>query len=440
MRSTISARTTARAARGAALLAVLALTATGVTATGVTPARAVQARAAGAQAVRAGAGPTRPNATRTASASGWRLSVVRHYGATHDASGYSAVVAPGGSDVWVFGGTNPGGASAPVALHWDGATWRSWKLPSGLTGFISSASAPSGRDIWAVSYAGGYALRWNGKHWSVARRWRHGGALTGVTALSGKDVWVFGTTAAGVHGLGTWHFNGRSWTQVSGLAGQIYRASAVSARDIWAVAATRRGGFVEHYDGHSWRRADIGRGLDRAALDDVLALSRRNVWVVGNLATQHGDGRLVLAHFNGRRWAMTQTPWNADTGRLAADGSGGVWITADNNGSRTDALIGHLCHRCKLTWTTVRHGLGSGISGIAVSRGSGAAWLSGGFLTTAGGDAAIWDRPGARRPRSVAASDRLRPGDPLAYRSARINAARINSARINVAARHHRGR
>ena len=67
------------------------------------------------------------------------------------------------------------------------------------------------RDIWAVSYAGGYVVHWNGAGWRVAKCWRQHGVLSGVTALSPADVWVFGTTAGGFRGLGTWHFNGRTW-------------------------------------------------------------------------------------------------------------------------------------------------------------------------------------------------------------------------------------
>jgi hypothetical protein len=362
------------------------------------------------------AGAGRTDSTEAASSMGWRLAAVRHYGTAQDASGYSAVVAPGRSTAWAFGGTNPGGASAPVALQWNGSRWRSWWLPRRLTGFISDASAPSSRDIWAVSYAGGYVLHWNGTRWWVARRWRQHTALTGVTALSPTDVWVFGTTTAGVRGMGTWHYNGRSWTQVTGAASEIYRASAVSGHDIWAVAADHRGGFIEHYNGRAWRVADTGRALGRVRLDDVLAVSRTSVWVVGNLQDRQGDGRMILAHYDGKRWTMTVTPWRADTGRLAPAQSGGVWLTADNTGARNDALIGHLCRGCHPAWATVKWGLGSGISDVAVSR-NGTVWLSGGFLTRAGSNAAVWSR---RNRHARFDDDDIRFGGPLDYRSRHI--------------------
>jgi hypothetical protein len=332
---------------------------------------------------------------QAASTTDWSLTVTRHYGAPDYASGYSAIIAPGAADVWALGGTNPGGASQPAALHWDGTSWKSWPLPRGLTGFIGDASASSADDIWAVSYAAGYAVHWNGERWSVAKRWRQHDVLTSVTALSPADVWIFGTSADGVRGMGTWHFDGRSWARVPGGATQIYRASEVSPHDIWAVAATRRGGFVEHYDGRTWRNVATDRTLVHASLDDVLAIAPDNVWVVGNLPLHSGEGQLVLSHFNGRRWTRTLTSWHADTGRLAPDGAGGVWVTADASAPAAEAYIGHLSPGHKLTWSTLRQGLGSGVTDIATDRHTKMVWLSGGFLTRAGGDAAIWSHGGA---------------------------------------------
>jgi hypothetical protein len=364
------------------------------------------ARPAGAGS---GTGPAaaRP---RTVSVPGWRMSLTRHYGAAGDASGFSALVALSRTDAWAFGGTNPGGAGAPVALQWNGSSWRPWPLPAGLPDFIGDASASSSRDIWAVSYAGGYVLHWNGTRWLVARRWRRPDILTGVTALSPSDVWVFGTANDGVPGLGTWHFDGRTWTQVGGLAGQIYRASAVSPRSIWAVAATRQGGFLVHYDGRSWQRAGAASpALAGLTLDAVLA-QRDGVWAAGNQWRPRGDGALVIVHFNGRQWIRTGTSWPADTERLAPDGAGGIWITADNAGASGGSLVGHQTRAGQLTWSPLQDGLGSGISdvasGIGPGPGPGPVWLTGGFLTPAGGDAAIWSRPGGSRAAPAAGGER----------------------------------
>jgi hypothetical protein len=274
-RATLAYRVGARAAHaGSVLVIVIALTMAWAVV-----ARPASAGPAGPRAAWPGRARITDRRLPSASSRSWRVSALRHYGGPGHASGFSAVVAPGRDSAWAFGGTNPGRASTPVALHWNGSSWRSQALPPGLDGFIGDASAPSARDVWAVSYGAGYLLHWNGTRWRVARRWPHKHMLTSVTALSPSDVWVFGTSTAGTHGMGTWHFNGRSWGRVRGLAGRIYRASAVSASDIWAVAATHRGGFVEHYDGRAWRRAPALPGLAqprrRAGLLPAQRLGRR---------------------------------------------------------------------------------------------------------------------------------------------------------------------
>jgi hypothetical protein len=352
-----------------------------------------------------------PAAALAASAPGWQVTLTRHYGAAADASGFSSVIALSRADAWAFGGTNPGGDGAPVALQWNGESWRPWRLPAGLSDFISDASASSARDIWAVSYAGGYALHWNGARWTVAKRWRRHAELTGVTALSPADVWVFGTASDGDRGLGTWHFDGRRWRQVGGLAADIYRASARSADDIWAVAATGPGGgFLEHYDGHSWRRAGAASpALAGLNLDAVLAPAGGRVWAAGNLRLPGGDGDLVIVGYDGRGWFRIRTRYQADTERLAPDGTGGIWITADEADPATGALVGHLTSWGRLTWIPVRGGLGSGISDIAAAAGPGPepVWLSGGFLTQSGEDAAIWAQSGGGPPAELTAGTRI---------------------------------
>ena len=124
--------------------------------------------------------------------SAFRVAVRRHYGPPANASGYSVLVVTGARQAWAFGGTNPGGPSKPIAARWDGRTMTPSALPGGLAGFISDASAPAANDIWAASQYGRYVLHWDGRRWRVAREWRRG-QITGLIAISARDVWAFGT-------------------------------------------------------------------------------------------------------------------------------------------------------------------------------------------------------------------------------------------------------
>lgn len=329
-----------------------------------------------------------PHARATTSA--FQIAASRHYGAAGNASGYSVIVAAGGREAWVFGGTNPGGPSRPVAERWNGRTMTPSVLPAGLTGFISDASAPSATDIWAASEYGGYVLHWNGARWRLAMRWPRG-MITGLTAVSASDVWVFGSSASGARETGTWHFNGRSWRRVRGAPGSIYRASAVSRNDIWAIATGPRTDSILVYRGRSWRRVRTGGALAGVSLHDVLATSDDSVWVVGDEVSA-GSVRLVLAHWNGIRWQRIPTRVHAWPGRLARGPGGGVLITATPAAAAAAGLILQASAHGWRPAITIQSDLGSGVADVAILGRTRSLLASGAILTRFGGDAVIWTR------------------------------------------------
>jgi hypothetical protein len=308
----------------------------------------------------------------------------------------------------VFGGTNPGEPSKPAAQHWNGRRWLPAALPAGLDSFISAASASGPADVWAVSAFGGYLLHWNGTGWSVARKWNPAAQATGVTAISPADVWLFGSPGRGVSGTGTWRFDGHSWTRVSGPGASIYRASAVGRDDVWGITAGP-GGAVVHWDGRRWARVRTGAALAGSQLADVLATSARSVWVVGSSPATAEDGHVVVAHWNGRSWRRMRASGLAIPRSLAGDGYGGIWITAMTLGSRTESRLLHVSAAGRWAEATVSRGLGNAISDLARIPGTRSLWGSGGFLTTSGGDAAIWLHQVTSRPRHPAAEDARAP-------------------------------
>ena len=331
----------------------------------------------------------------------WQLAVNRHFGQPGNASGFSVLLAAGRS-VWVLGGTNPGGQSSPVAEIRAGNSWHAQPLPARLTDFISDASAPAANDIWAISGYGRYVLRWDGTRWHVAKRWREEGTLSGVTAVSATDAWVFGTSVTGARTIGTWHFDGRSWASVTGAGRDIYTASALSARDIWAISAGRNGDTIEHYGGRGWRAQRTGRLLRGIWWHDILAVSPGNVWMVGDTATKPGSGRIVLAHWSRGHWRRFDTTLRGWAGQLTALGNDRIVATATSSGVLAAGVIMQMTSKGRLTWSTISSGLGSGVSDVAFSPWTRALWASGGILTRLGGDAAVWTQPlqhGTPRPR-----------------------------------------
>jgi hypothetical protein len=348
----------------------------------------------------ASATTSRQPPVETSSASG--VTFPRHYGGAGNASGFSAIVVTGRRSAWVFGGTNPGGPSSPVAARWDGTQLIPSALPAGLSGFIGAASASSPDNVWAVSFYGRYALRWNGRTWQVARRWAHG-QITGVLAISPSDVWVFGSTSTGSRGVGTWHFDGRSWTLVHGLPGAIYQASRWR-HDIWAIAVGPRGDQIVHSNGRNWRRVATGSNLTGLALESVVAVSGSDVWLLGD-SVGNTPGRLVLLHWNGHQWRRLETRLHAWAGQLATGQLGGVLVTATPLGSPDAGLILEVSAHGKIASTTVASALGSGVSDAALAPGARKLWATGGVLTQLGGNAAFWVLPATTPGSSTSAAD-----------------------------------
>ena len=339
------------------------------------------------EAAGAVSGPQHARAAVRGGVSPYRILAISHFGQPGNASGYSAIVVTGKRQAWVFGGTNPGGPSRPVAEHWTGVAMTRGALPPGLAGFISDASAPSATDIWAASEYGGYLLHWNGTRWYLAKRWD--GTITGLTAVSADNVWIFGASADG-NGTETWHFNGRSWRPVAGAAGAIYRASAISRRDIWAITTGTKTASVLRYDGKQWRPVRTGHVLTGVVASDILAASKRDVWVLGN-EVRAGAIRLVLAHWNGARWRRINMRVAAFAGRLSPGAHGTVLVTATPAQASAAGLVLQVNAAGEDRVTAIRSGLGSGVSSVALLRGTRLLLASGGVLTRLGGDAVIWE-------------------------------------------------
>jgi hypothetical protein len=335
-----------------------------------------------------GSGPTpAPPAART-SAAIMRVAAIKHYGQPDNASGFSVIVATGAEQAWAF-------ASTPIAARWNGTALAPSTLPTGLTGFINDASAPAPNDIWAAGQYGGYVLHWNGLGWRVARRWPSG-QITGLSATSASDVWVFGTAIDGSRMAGTWHFDGRSWLPVTGPADSIYRASAVSQSDIWAVAANPGGPVILRYNGSTWSRMRTGTALNGIQPADILALSNRDVWVAGDEISRGGLPRLELVHWNGRRWSRLANGTTAWVGRLAPGSDGEVLLTATPASAAATGLIVHASPSGWGSTIVVAGGLGSGVSDVALAPRTSSLWATGGILTRLGGAAAIWSGPMVR--------------------------------------------
>jgi hypothetical protein len=336
-----------------------------------------------------------------AASTGWQVAFRAHSGASTNFTGLTGVSASGKASAWAVGGTDlSGGATgAPAAERWNGKAWHAATLPSGLTGTLGAVSTPAQNDAWAVSRLTGYALHWNGTAWSVAKRWpepAHGlnRELTGVTAFSPTNVWVFGAPGASP-GFGTWHLRGTTWHKVTGPGGEIFTASAISPTDMWAIGADNVApdDILVRYNGTTWQQV-TSPALTGLQFDSILALSDSNVWAA---ATVGGSLPEHLLHFDGKAWTSQPAPSGVQLRSIAPDGHGGLWFSAFRPKGSQLPLAEH--RSATGTWSghTLPTGTGQAF-GIALIPGTSSLWASG-YLETngaTGSDAVIWgDGPAA---------------------------------------------
>jgi hypothetical protein len=339
-------------------------------------------------------------ASASASAVGWHV-VFSRSAPPPDQLEYATVIAPTANDAWALGGTVPSsGRGRPIAAWWNGHRWRAAAMPD-VPGFISAAYATSPSSIWAVTGETGYLLHWSGTKWSVFHRFpeskpgEYPAQLTGVTAVSSRNIWVFGGVDGYTNlvGDGTWHYNGLRWTQVTrGTAIDIVQASALSSRDIWATGIPNTIGYAAllRYNGRAWRPVGVPAGDE---IETVLALSDHDVWAVGQNVNVSTAPAVVL-HWNGRHWESLRSDvaGRAIMRYISSDGSGGVWMTAQAPPSATlPSGAVYLIHRSAsgaYTRTTLRDG--QYIDSLALRPRTRTVWATGQYVSAPGATAQVW--------------------------------------------------
>jgi hypothetical protein len=294
-----------------------------------------------------------------------------------------------------------------AAVHWNGATWSAATLPSGMSTWFIAASAPAASDIWAVTFEGGWILHYNGSKWTVAKHLTGNGELTGVTALSAKNVWVFGGGGS-EGGLGTWHFDGTTWKKwTTGLANGLENATAVSASDIWAVGS-RQAPYdtIVRFNGKTWSLANAkGIPAGQWTFWDLRVVSDKDVWVPASEFLNNSEVPFLL-HYNGTSWTKLALPWAVPTGQsseiraITPDGHGGLWFSGFTiSGGDNSVTTFYMVRRTAAgQWLRTKIGAssntglsGASLTGIAQVPGTGSVWGAGfSEASSGGGSAVIW--------------------------------------------------
>lgn len=264
-----------------------------------------------------------------ATTSGCGFTVVPSPNASTLRNSLNAVAVLSATDAWAVGSyaTEGNTFTATLIQHWDGASWRVIPSPNRLTtpnkntiNALNGVTAIAPDDIWAVGYSASLdapyqtlTLHWNGKGWSIIDSPNSTAgpynALNAVTASGPDDVWAAGGAPYGFEGGRRpissqspgllLHWDGRSWSTVTPPpAGQFGTRSglvAVSRTDVWAVGE----GDPWHWDGARWSIPDIGAQLSRG----VGAAGPAAVWAAGSYTGGSSEGGAYGPFPTGERWA-----------------------------------------------------------------------------------------------------------------------------------------
>ena len=289
-----------------------------------------------------------------------------------------------GCDAWAVGGyAGSHGNGGGLIEHWNGSSW-SHRLVPGIEG-LNGVAVLSRTDAWAVgsTFPAGpgidraLILHWNGRTWKPVpvpdTGHTKGSALTGVSAVSPRDVWAVGEYQVGRQGVLDLieHWNGRSWSRFRGprspgaAVGGLDSVTAVRHGLVWATGGQEFnavvGAALIRWNGRNWRRVRLPRP-DHAlsfGFGQVTVISLHDAWAVGGLSRRHVISAPLAMRWNGRTWQRTPMPApSRDTSLsgVAAISPSNVWAVGSYGFARgqhflTRTLIEHWNGR---RWRIVR--------------------------------------------------------------------------------------
>lgn len=212
----------------------------------------------------------------------------------------TGVTAFGPRNVWVFGTTGFGPGLGTWHLH--GTTWTQ---VTGLGGSITTASALSASDIWAIGSKVNpqdAIVRYQGSGWKqVTSKALSGGQFNNILALSSTNVWVSGVKAGTETPLLV-HLHGTTWTAVT----------VPFKLNLGAMTSDGHGGL--------WMTSGALPPTNRSwAVHLAISSTGARTWT-RQLLTSGGGGVFDITRIPGTTslWAVGSKPATATTGSSAA--------------------------------------------------------------------------------------------------------------------------
>jgi hypothetical protein len=209
----------------------------------------------------------------------------------------SSVSASSATDAWAVGSS--GGGTEPTGEHWNGKAWTIATFASGpdTPSSLNGVDDLNPTDAWAVGDTGGRTLieHWNGTSWAVVASpdpETGPGAFDELEAVSGtspNDLWAVGTFSDGENfsALLLLNFNGTAWTFFSPPSeGDEFgeAVTVVSAHDAWAVGDDLAGTVSAHFNGTSWTMVPTQMLNGNDSVNDLTGITSAgadDIWASG---------------------------------------------------------------------------------------------------------------------------------------------------------------
>ena len=215
-----------------------------------------------------------------------------------------------------------------------------------VDGSLSGVVATSASNAWAVGTDGsGKTLieHWNGTGWKRQPSPSPGpngsyDSLVAVAATSASNAWAVGSTESTGGGSALLlHWNGTTWKMaqipIPGTYAELLGVTAISANNAWAVGSAPGKTLILHWNGTAWQQASGPSVTGGAALEAVTATSASNAWAVGFTGNSGGTGipsnnSPLIVHWNGTTWqrvASNLAPGLGNLRGVVATSAGNAW-------------------------------------------------------------------------------------------------------------------
>ena len=190
-------------------------------------------------------------------------------------------------------------------------------------------------------------------------------SLNGVAALSANDIWVIGDNPIRrpprPQALFK-HWNGSQWVIYPDPASETQTVSlraiaAASPSDVWVVGGVEGSlqPLIQHWNGSRWSVVPSPTIGDESHLVAVTAISKNDVWAVGNYSPSGPAEQTLIEHWNGTRWSMIPSPhlelgsWLSQVKSVSANN---IWAVGSfTDGFQVQTLI---LHWDGSQWTVVK--------------------------------------------------------------------------------------